>query len=83
MVEELIIYILLLIDKIDTGYWRLIIEVYLKAFIRIEVDQAAISVVWRKGEVGQEIGSDDGLFDISNYKSEIIYLVAQGNSMFS
>ena len=38
-------------------------------------------MVWSEVKTGQEVGPDDGLFDVGNYEGKWEYLVSDSNSV--
>ena len=76
MVEKLVISVLLLADKVDACFWGFCVEVDFKAFECVEVDETAVSMVWGKVKVREEISPDYGLLDVCDDEFKPEYLFA-------
>ena len=66
LVEESVVRVLLLADKIDPRLRGLGVDLGLDRFEILQINEATIAMVWGEEKVRQKIGANDGLLDISD-----------------
>ena len=67
--------------EVNSRGWRFRVELGSDGFKVCQIDEAPVTVIWGEVVVGEKVGPDNGLFNVSDCKIEWKYLVAQGNRM--
>ena len=68
-------------DEVNSRFGRFRIEVDMKCFESLEVDQAAVAMIRGKVKVREKVGTNDWLFDVGDYEFEWVILATQLDSM--